>query len=280
MTATSATAQTPRFGSRLSAAVAARRSQVVVGLDPDPAHVPGGAAGAAEFCRRVIGAAAPACVAAKLQLAGFERFGADGWRAFEDVAAVAADAGLLVIADAKRGDVDVTSRAYAEAFLRPPIDALTVNPSLGGDAVAPFIAAAEAGGRGIFALVRTSNPGAAEFQDLPLASGGLWHEEVARRVAEWGAPSVDASGLSAVGAVVGATVPQRMAALRALMPHQVFLIPGVGAQGGRPDDLGPAFAGNRAGALVSASRSIIYADDPRAAAEALRETLWAVSAAA
>ncbi len=280
MTAPSAAAPAPRFGSRLSAAVSARRSQVVVGLDPDPARVPGGAAGAAGFCRRVIAAAAPACVAAKLQLAGFERFGADGWRAFEDVAAAAADAGLLVIADAKRGDVDVTSRAYADAFLRPPVDALTVNPSLGGDAVAPFIAAAEAGGRGIFALVRTSNPGAAELQDLPLASGGLWHEEVARRVAEWGAPSVDGSGLSAVGAVVGATVPQRMAALRALMPHQVFLIPGVGAQGGRPEDLGPAFAGNRAGALVSASRSIIYADDPLAAAEDLRETLWAVSSVA
>ena len=252
----------------------------MVGLDPDPARVPGGAAGAADFCRRVIISAAPACVAAKLQLAGFERFGADGWRAFEEVAAVAADAGLLVIADAKRGEVDVTSRAYADAFLRPPIDALTVNPSLGGDAVAPFVAAAEAGGRGLFALVRTSNPGATELQDLPLASGGLWHEEVARRVAEWGAPSVDASGLSAVGAVVGATVPQRMAALRALMPHQVFLIPGVGAQGGRPEDLGPAFAGSRAGALVSASRSIIYADDPLAAAEDLRETLWAVSAPA
>lgn len=128
--------------------------------------------------------------------------------------------------------------------------------------------------------MRTSNPGAAELQDLRLADGRLWHEEVARLVAEWGAPSVDASGLSAVGAVVGATVPERMAALRALMPSQVFLIPGVGAQGGRPEDLGPAFAGNRAGALVSASRSIIYAADPRAAAEELRATLWAVAAAA
>lgn len=273
-------ASTPHFGSRLSAAVATRRSQVVVGLDPDPARVPGGAHGAAAFCRRVIAAAAPACVAAKLQLATFERFGADGWRAFEEVAAAAADAGLLVIADAKRGDVGVTSRAYAEAFLRPPVDAVTVNPSLGGDAVAPFVAAAEAGGRGIFALVRTSNPGAAELQDLELAAGGLWHEQVARLVAAWGTPSVDASGLSAVGAVVGATVPERMAALRALMPHQVFLIPGVGAQGGRPEDLGPAFAAGRAGALVSASRSIIYADDPHAAAEDLRETLWRVSAPA
>ncbi|MFP5451826.1 MAG: orotidine-5'-phosphate decarboxylase [Thermoleophilia bacterium] len=267
------------FGSRLTSAVLARRSQVVIGLDPDPARVPGGAAGAGAFCRRVIARAGPACVAAKIQLAAFERFGADGWRAYEQVAAAAADAGLMVIADAKRGDVDVTSRAYADAFLRGPIDALTVNPSLGGDAVAPFVAAASAGGRGIFCLVRTSNPGAADLQDVELAEGGPWHERVARHVASWGAGSVDASGLSAVGAVVGATVPERMSALRALMPHQVFLIPGVGAQGGRPEDLGAAFAGNPAAALVSASRSIIYADDPLAAAEELRDVLWGVSGA-
>ena len=152
-----------------------------------------------------------------------------------------------MIADAKRGDVDVTSRAYAEAFLRPPIDAMTVNPLLGGDALAPFLEAAAAGGRGLFALVRTSNPGAAELQDLPLAAGGLWHEEVARRVAGWGAASVDGSGLSALGAVVGATVPGRLAALRGLMPHQPFLVPGVGVQGGRAEDLGPAFGGRPAG---------------------------------
>jgi orotidine-5'-phosphate decarboxylase len=262
------------FGARLAAAVAQRASQVVLGLDPDPRRVPGGAEGARAFCRRAIVAAGPACVAAKLQLASFERFGTAGWEAFERVAAAAADAGLLVIADAKRGDVDVTSRAYAEAFLRPPIDALTINPSLGGDAVAPFVEAAAASGRGLFALVRTSNPGAAELQDLPLATGGLWHEEVARLVAGWGAPSVDSSGLSCLGAVVGATVPGRMAALRELMPHQPLLIPGVGAQGGRPEDLGPAFGGRAAGALVSASRSIIFAESPRRAAEELRTALW------
>lgn len=265
------------FGARLVDAVAARESQVVLGLDPDPARVPGGAEGARAFCRRAIAVAGPACVAAKLQLASFERFGAAGWAAFERVAAAAADAGLLVIADAKRGDFDLTSRAYAEAFLRPPIDALTVNPLLGTDAMRPFIDAAAAGGRAVFALVRTSNPGAAELQDLPLAAGGLWHEELARRVAEWGTPSVDASGLSAVGAVVGATVPERIASLRAIMPSQVLLIPGVGAQGGRAEELGPAFAGRRAGALVAASRSIIFAESPRRAAEALRETLWTVS---
>jgi orotidine-5'-phosphate decarboxylase len=262
------------FGDRLAAAVERRGSQIVLGLDPDPARVPGGAGGAAAFCRAVIAEAAPHCVAAKPQLACFERFGADGWQAFEEVAAAAHDAGLLVIADAKRGDIDATARAYAEAFLRDPIDALTVNPMLGGDAVAPFLDAATAGGRGLFALVRTSNPGAADLQDLVLADGRPWHEALAALVAAWGRPGIGDSGLSALGAVVGATVPGRLAALRALMPHQPFLLPGVGAQGGRADELGPAFGGRAAGALVSASRSIIYAPDPGAAARELRDTVW------
>jgi orotidine-5'-phosphate decarboxylase len=262
------------FGDRLAARVAERRSQVVLGLDPDPARVPGGAQGAEEFCRRMIGVAGPSCVAAKIQLACFERFGAPGWAAYERVAEVAAAAGLLVIADAKRGDIDATSRAYAEAFLRPPVDALTVNPMLGSDAVAPFLDAARSGGTGLFMLVRTSNPGAADLQDLPLADGRLWHEAVAALVAGWGADTIGSSGISAVGAVIGATVPERARRLRELMPHQPFLLPGVGAQGGSVADLGPAFAGRAAGALVSASRSIIYAPDPAAAAAALREEVW------
>jgi orotidine-5'-phosphate decarboxylase len=264
------------FGDRLAAAVAGRRSQLVVGLDPDPARVSGGARGAADFCRRVVDAAGPCCVAAKLQMACFERFGAAGWSAFEDAAAAASGAGLLVIADAKRGDVEPSSRAYAEAFLRPPIDAVTINPMLGGDAVAPFLEAA--GERGVFVLVRTSNPGARDLQDLELAEGGPWHEAVARLVARWGEGLVAAgSGLSAVGAVVGATVPERLERLRALMPRQPLLLPGVGAQGGRVEDLGPAFGGRPAGALVAASRSLIYAPDPAAAARELRDAVWAAS---
>lgn len=262
------------FGARLAAAVAERESQIVVGLDPDE-RVPGGAAGAERFCRDVITRTAEHCVAAKPQLAYFERFGADGWAAFAAVAQAAFDAGLLVIADAKRGDIGSTAAAYAEAFLHDPIDAMTVNPMLGADAVTPFVDAATRDGRGVFVLVRTSNPGAADLQDLLLADGRLWHEAVADEVAAWGMPSVDGSGLSAVGAVVGATVPQRLRALRARMPHQVLLLPGVGAQGGRPEELGPAFGGHAAGALVSASRSIIYADDPAREAASLRDTVWA-----
>ncbi len=260
---------------RLSEHVTSRQSQIVLGLDPDPSRVDGGAMGARDFCLRVIEQAAPSCVAAKPQLACFERFGPAGWAAFEDVARAASDAGLLVIADAKRGDVDATARHYAAAFLRPPIDALTINPMLGTDAVEPFLDAARATGTGLFVLVRTSNPGAAELEDLPLADGRLWHEAVAERVHAWGAalPPCD-SGLSSVGAVVGATVPERIARLRALMPDQPFLLPGVGAQGGDPARLGPAFGGRIAGALVSASRSVIYADDPAAAARDLRDVVW------
>lgn len=267
---------TQPFSQRLAANVDQRQSQVVLGLDPDPARVDGGATGARDFCLRVIEQAAPHCVAAKPQLACFERFGAEGWQAFEDVAQAASEAGLLVIADAKRGDVDATARHYAAAFLRPPVDALTVNPMLGTDAVQPFLDAAEATGTGLFVLVRTSNPGAAELQDLPLADGRVWHQAVAERVSGWGREIPPRqSGLSSIGAVVGATVPEHLTRLRALMPDQPFLLPGAGAQGGDPAALGPAFGGHMAGALVSASRSVIYADDPAAAARGLRDVVWA-----
>lgn len=261
------------FGDRLAAAVAARRSQLVLGLDP-PADV-AARDDLEPWCADLIRRAGPECVGVKLQLACFERAGAAGWRAYEEVAELAAAEGLLVIADAKRGDVDVSARAYADAFLRAPVDALTVNPMLGGDAMAPFLEVATDGGRGLFALVRTSNPGAADLEDLPLADGRPWHMAVAERVAAWGAPSVGQTGLSALGAVVGATVPQRLAALRAAMPDQPLLVPGVGAQGGRADALGPAFGGRAAGALVPVSRGIAAASDPAAAAAELRTALWA-----
>ena len=262
------------FGDRLAERVAERHSQVVVGLDPDPARIPGGVSGAEDFCRRIVAVAGPFAVAVKIQVACFERFGSEGWAAWERIAREAAEQGLLVIADAKRGDIDATSRAYAEAFLRPPVDALTVNPMLGSDAVAPFVEAATSAGLGLFVLVRTSNPGAADLQDLELSDGRMWHEAVASLVASWGAPSVGAAGLSSVGAVVGATVPERLVHLRQLMPHQPFLLPGVGAQGGDAAMLGAAFGGRAAGALVTASRSIIYAPDPAGAAAALRDQVW------
>jgi orotidine-5'-phosphate decarboxylase len=297
------------FADRLAALVEERRSRVVLGLDPDPAALwPAalarmGSAGegphlarirtaeaVTEHCREAIVAAGPACVAAKLQLACFERLGAPGWDALEQVAAIARDHGLLVLADGKRGDVPVTAGAYAQALVGETpgpfgtveglgVDAFTASPLLGRDALEPLIQAAAAAGAGCFVLVRTSNPGAAELQD---AGEPPFHERLARLVDELGASRVATSGLSCVGAVTGATRPDHLGRLRGLMPRAIFLLPGVGAQGGRVEDLGPAFAPHPAAGLVTASRSIVNAHterggDPASAAQAAAEELRAAS---
>ncbi len=237
-------------------------------------------------CCALIDATGPACVAVKPQLACFERLGAPGWGALEAVIEHAHQRGLLVIADGKRGDIALSARAYAQAlFDRLRVDLATVNPLLGGDAIEPFVAGARAVGAGVLLLVRTSNPGAADVQDLELAAGGPVWERLAGFVAEQGAAGVGESGLSDVGAVVGATQPQHLERARELMPHAVLLLPGVGAQGGYVEDLAPAFLPGRAGGLITASRSIVGAHlatggDPaeaaRAEAERLRETAWAL----
>jgi orotidine-5'-phosphate decarboxylase len=239
-------------------------------------------------------------VAVKPQLACFERLGAPGWRALAEVCEAARRAGLLVVADGKRGDVPVTARAYAQALVGEtetpwgPVpglgaDAFTANPLLGEDAIETLVEAAKAAGAGVFLLVRTSNPGAARLQDLQVSrprtrgggaggDGGPLHEELAMLVAEAVPELAGDSGLSGVGAVVGATVPKHLGRLRELMPDSVFLIPGIGAQGGRPEDLGPAIAGGRpASVLVAASRSIAGADDPAAAADELRTSVWSLA---
>jgi orotidine-5'-phosphate decarboxylase len=203
------------------------------------------------------------------------------------VAAAARAAGLLVVADGKRGDVPTTARVYGEALVGAaetpwgPVqglraDAFTANPLLGGDALEPLVEAASRAGAGVFTLVRTSNPGAADLQDLD-AEGRPLHERLAEMVAARAGRLAGSSGLSGMGAVVGATAPERLGRMRELMPDAVFLIPGVGAQGGRPEDLGPALApGKPASILVAAARSIAGAEDPAAAAEELREALWAL----
>jgi len=237
-------------------------------------------------CLALMDAAAPACVAAKPQLAFFEQLGSAGWRALEHVCAHARAAGLLVLADAKRGDVPSTAAAYSRALTGPApglqADAITANPLMGRDALAPLIDGARATGAGVFLLVRTSNPGAADVLDLELADGRPLWERLARMTAELGAPA-GAGGLADVGAVTGATAPEHLARMRELMPHTPFLLPGIGAQGGDVAALAPAFAPGRAAGLVTASRSIANASearggDPaqaaRAEAERLRETAW------
>ena len=233
-------------------------------------------------CAALIAAAGPACVAVKPQVACFERLGAPGWAALHRVAAAARAAGLLVVADGKRGDIGVTAAAYAQAFFGGTptpyghvagltADAITVNPYMGVDAMEPFV---EAGG-GVFVLVRTSNPGARDLEDLETTGGGRVWERAARLVDQLG-----------VDAVVGATEPEHLLRARALMPAATFLLPGVGAQGGRVEDLAPAFAPGRASGLITASRSIARAheqhggtpaDAARAEAERLREQAWALA---
>jgi orotidine-5'-phosphate decarboxylase len=296
------------FPDRLVRAVEERRSQLVLGLDPDPAQLWPGAVEAAaglpgspaertaaaveRHCQAAIDAAGSACVAVKLQLACFERLGAPGWAVLDRVAAHARGAGLIVIADGKRGDVPVSAAAYAQALVGEtpgpfgPVaglgaDAVTLNPLLGRDALEPFVRAASEAGAGCFVLVRTSNAGAADVQDLPAPERPLY-ERLAELVHELGGPSTGAAGLSAVGAVTGATRPELLERLRELMPHAVFLLPGVGAQGGDVGALGPAFSPHPAGGLVTASRSIVgaYAQRGGEPAQAAAESAEELRAAA
>lgn len=296
------------FADRVVAAVLAKKSQVCVGLDPRLKALPpflvekhrlSGSASReaiagcfADFTAAIIDAVAPAAVAVKLQLACFEQYGPPGLGAFEEISRQAAAAGLLVIADAKRGDIGISAGAYSAAFIGRPegledaksgasVDALTVNPLFGTDGMEPFLADCAAYGKGIFILVKTSNPGSAELQDLALEAGGLFHEAVAVRVKEWGEGLIGVQGYSSAGAVVGATHAGPLRRLRQQLPRAIFLLPGYGAQGAAAADVAAAFDERGLGALVTASRSIIYAgsDEDYAvrageAARQMRDELW------
>jgi orotidine-5'-phosphate decarboxylase len=297
--------QTTTFADRLANAVAQKRSQLVVGLDPwlellplelrGNAEVgrPAAADAAARFCCGIIDAVAPYAVAVKPQLAFFEALGSDGVAAFERSVEYARAAGLLVIVDGKRGDIGSTARAYADAYLEPHgargavADALTVNPYMGRDSLEPFAAACRRSGGGLFCLVKTSNAGSIDVQDLTLSDGRpLWHQ-VALLVRELGEDFVGDCGLSSIGAVVGATHPRAVGEARKLLPQSILLLPGVGAQGASPADIARAFTSGPASALVNSARGVMYAykesrtDDWRAAAGAeaarLQREVWAVS---
>jgi orotidine-5'-phosphate decarboxylase len=277
------------FGDRVAAEVERKRTQLVVGLDPVADLMPVELRGdVTRFCCGIVDAVAPHAAAVKPQLAFFEAHGHYGMKAFEDVCLYARRAGLLVIADGKRGDIGSTARAYATAYLEgaePLADALTVNPWLGRESIEPYLAAARRYGSGIFCIVKTSNAGG-EIQDLKLSNGLTAWQQVAAYVDEWGADLVGDHGLSAVGAVVGATHPRAVSEARKLMPRSIILLPGVGAQGAKPGDLARAFTSGPASALVNASRSVNYAyresgGDFRTAAGAeaarLKNEIWSIS---
>ncbi|MFB9327548.1 orotidine-5'-phosphate decarboxylase [Paenibacillus aurantiacus] len=263
------------IGDRLIVEGRRKRTALVVGLDPDLRYIPdvvrqgvdpetgeGAAEAIYAFNRIVIDAVAEHVVAVKPQLAYYEIYGADGIAALEQTIRYARSKGLLVLNDAKRGDIGPTSAAYARAFLgEGPIagDMVTVNPFLGSDGYMPFIEAAEAAGKGVFVLLKTSNPSSGELQDLKLGDGDKLYMKLAAELGRLGARSVGAHGYSCVGAVVGGTYPEEAAAIRAALPSAIFLVPGYGAQGGTAEALRPFFDARGEGAIISSSRGIIYA---------------------
>jgi len=276
------------FADRLLDAIAQKGAPMCVGIDPFYELLPDAIAGPAskrdpndldvcldaihDFCRSVLEIIAPLVPVVKFQSACFERYLWEGVEAYYELIQEAHDLGLLVIGDVKRGDIGSTSEAYASAHLENPSfpqaehistpDAITLNPFLGFDTVDPFIKSARDFDKGVFVLIRTSNPGSAETQDVKLEDGRTYGEMLADLLNDKAqAFGLGSHGFSSVGAVVGATQAHTMQSLRARLPNSIFLLPGYGTQGATAEMTRAAFA-NGKGAIVSASRSILYADGP------------------
>jgi orotidine-5'-phosphate decarboxylase len=281
---------TENFADRLLSAIDAKAAPVCVGIDPIVSSLPetvfrsfdardqalsGDPQPALdavfEFVTRVLKVVAPLVPCVKFQSACFEQFHAEGIEAYFNLIQEAAELGLIVIGDVKRGDIGSTAQAYAAAHLADPPtlatsdelatpDAITVNPMLGVDTLEPFVKTAAEFDKGLFVLVRTSNPGSADLQDVKLADGRTWSEMLADKLAIIAnSPGmVGARGWSSVGAVVGATQPHTIVSLRRRLPRSIFLLPGYGTQGATAEMTRSAFR-NGQGAIVSASRSILYA---------------------
>ena len=284
---TTAPGHLPPFAARLAAAIQSRRTPACIGLDPRRESLPPALAAAAAtdprdlaalfttFCRDVIDVVARLVPIVKPQLACFEALGPHGMTALADVIAHAHARGLLVLADGKRGDIGSTAEAYADGWLAGPwaADALTVNPYLGLDSIEPFVKTAADRGAGIFVLVKTSNPGSKDFQELT-SDGRPLYEHVAAGVEALAARTAAGTTYGAVGAVVGATWPKQLDELRAAMPHTWILVPGFGRQGGRASDVRGAFHADGLGALVVSARDVIFAHARPEMNAGLADTQW------
>lgn len=260
------------------------QAPIVVGLDPMLNYVPeylqkkaykeygetlkGAAEAIVAYNKQLIDAIYDLIPAVKPQIAMYEQFGIEGMIAYKETVDYAKSKGLVVIGDVKRGDIGSTSAAYAVGHLGKVQvgsqllggfleDFATVNPYLGIDGIQPFIDVCKKENKGIFVLVKTSNPSSGEFQDQ-LINGTPLYELVGQKVAQWGEQVME-DGYSLVGAVVGATYPEMGKALRKIMPHTLILVPGYGAQGGQAKDLAPYFNEDGLGAIISSSRGIIAA---------------------
>ena len=278
---------TTSFSARLTAAITARQTPACIGLDPRLAALPPAVAPAPDaapehvaaaftrFCRDVIDVVAPLVPIVKPQLACFEALGPHGMTALADTIAYARDKNLLVLADGKRGDIGSTAEAYADGWLAGPwaADALTVNPYLGLDSVEPFVKVAAGRQAGIFILVKTSNQGSKDFQDLPV-DGRTLYEHVAQGVEQLAARTAVGETYGAIGAVVGATWPRQLDAMRNAMPHAWILVPGFGKQGGRAADVRGAFHADGLGALVVSARDVIFAHARPDMNDGLTDARW------
>jgi orotidine-5'-phosphate decarboxylase len=280
------------FADRLAASVRSKATPLCVGLDPRweslplsirQSHAGNIAAAYEEFCFRVLDIVAPLAPVVKPQSAFFEAAGPAGMVALQQVIRKARRLGMLAILDAKRGDIASTATAYAEAaFSVFDADALTVSPYLGRDSVDPFLQFARKDSRGLFVLVRTSNPGGGQFQDLD-CEGEPLYVRVAKEVQKWSRENLGDSGFGDMGAVVGATQPAELAALRKMLPEVWLLVPGFGAQGGTADSVAAGFRPDGLGAIVNSSRGITYpfaTDDPNWEAAIEAATTTAIQALA
>lgn len=271
------------FADRICLEIKKKKSHAVIGLDPVIERIPsfilrdaeqnfgkcdeGAAYAFFTFNQLIIDAIEPYIAIVKPQLAYYEVYGAAGIDAYWKTVDYAQKKGLFVIADAKRGDIDSTASAYARSFFgdqsnpwQTPkkVDSLTINPYLGSDSLEPFVEQAISKHTGLFILVKTSNPSSGDLQDI-VTNAGTIAEHVAQLVHKYALRDRGKSGYSSIGAVVGATYPEEQQMFREAMPYSLFLVPGYGTQGGKGKDITNAFNTDGFGALISASRSIIYA---------------------
>ncbi|MEK7523427.1 MAG: orotidine-5'-phosphate decarboxylase [Patescibacteria group bacterium] len=278
--------QSLNFADRLVAAIKQKGTPVCVGLDPRLENIPsflktkhihekGRSFVAAadtflEFNKGIIDAIHDLVPAVKPQFAFYEQYGFSGVWAFEETCKYAQEKGLMVIADAKCNDIGTTAEAYANTFLGETdvfgekvsvmdCDAVTVNPYLGYDGVKPFMEVCKKRGKGIFVLVKTSNPSSGDLQDRMTEDKLRNYEVTAHLLEAWGADEIGKCGYSSIGAVVGATYPDEAARLRKVMPHVYFLVPGYGAQGAKAKDVKACFNEDGLGALINNGRDIIFA---------------------
>lgn len=261
------------FSERLNTRIEKTNSRICLGIDPrpkdhpethpdnhdnDPAKV---AKAVVTYFRNIIQETQDVVACYKPQSAFFEAMGIPGLIALAQIIADVKSLGIPVILDAKRGDMASTAEAYAEAYLGNGVfssDALTINPYLGMDSLEPFISSAQKNNRGLFILVKTSNPGSADFQDLETREGIYLYDEVAYRLQERSKTLIGKDGFSPVGVVVGATHPEQLETLRDVLPNSIFLVPGYGNQGATADDVVGAFDEDALGAVVNSSRALTY----------------------